>query len=71
MFGGLFFEFSIPFTLEGHNFLNFILFLMTSNTQDTPIRGFKFCLDTGNNGALPLNLACLECLSVQSLVDLP
>jgi len=26
--------------------------------------GFKFCLDTINNGAIPLDLACVECLSV-------
>jgi len=32
---------------------------------------FKFCLDTKNNRALPLDLACPERLSVQSLVDLP
>jgi hypothetical protein len=32
---------------------------------------FKFCLDTKNNRALPLNPACLERSSVQSLADLP
>jgi hypothetical protein len=32
---------------------------------------FKFCFDTKNNRALPLNLACPEHLSVQSLVSLP
>jgi hypothetical protein len=33
--------------------------------------GFKVFLDNKNNRALPLNLACLECLNVQSLVNLP
>jgi hypothetical protein len=32
---------------------------------------FKFCLDTKNNGALPLDLACHERLSVHSLTVLP
>ncbi len=26
-------------------------------------KGFKFCLDIKNNGALPLDLACLEHVS--------
>jgi hypothetical protein len=34
-------------------------------------KGFKFCLDTRNNRALPLDLAYPECLSVQSLVIYP
>jgi hypothetical protein len=34
-------------------------------------KGFKFCLDTRDNEALPLDLAYLECLSVQWEVDLP
>jgi hypothetical protein len=33
--------------------------------------GFKFCLDTKNNGALPLDPACPERLSVRSQADLP
>jgi hypothetical protein len=33
-------------------------------------KGFKFYLDTKNNGALPLDPACLECLSVRSSADL-
>jgi hypothetical protein len=33
--------------------------------------GFKFCIDTKNNIALPLDPACPECLSVQSLASLP
>jgi hypothetical protein len=31
---------------------------------------FKFCLDTKNYGALPLDLACLKHLSVWSLINL-
>jgi len=33
--------------------------------------GFKVFLDNKNSRALPSNLACLECLNVQSPVDLP
>jgi len=33
--------------------------------------GLKFCLDTENNRALPLDLACPECLSVWSPANLP
>jgi hypothetical protein len=33
--------------------------------------GFKFNFDTRNNGALPLDPACPECLSVRSPADLP
>jgi hypothetical protein len=33
--------------------------------------GFKIYMDTRNNKALPLDLACLERLSVWSLVDFP
>jgi hypothetical protein len=32
--------------------------------------GFKFCLDTRNNRALTLDLACPKRLSVQSSIDL-
>jgi len=31
----------------------------------------KFCLDTEDNRALPLDLGCPDCLSVQSPVGLP
>jgi hypothetical protein len=34
-------------------------------------KGFKFFLDTKNNKALPLDLACPKCLSVQSPASLP
>jgi len=33
--------------------------------------GFKFCLDTRNNRALPLDQAYSEHLSVRSLAGLP
>jgi hypothetical protein len=33
--------------------------------------GFNFCLDTKNNGALPLDMACPERLSVWSPAGLP
>jgi hypothetical protein len=33
--------------------------------------GFNFCLTTRNNKALPLDLACPECLSIQSPAGLP
>jgi hypothetical protein len=33
--------------------------------------GFKFCLDTKNNGTLPLDLAYLELLIVWSPIGLP
>jgi len=34
-------------------------------------QGFKFCLDTKNNKALPLDLACPERLNVHSPAILP
>jgi len=38
--------------------------LTNFNALGAPIGGFKFCLDTKNNGALPLDLACFERLNV-------
>jgi hypothetical protein len=40
------------------------MLLTIFSVLDVPIGGFKFCLDTKNNGALPLDLACLERLIV-------
>jgi hypothetical protein len=67
--------FSIPFTLRGHNFSHFLSLskpfqglLMCQICQE---EGFKFCLDKKNNKAVPLDPACLECLSVQSPANLP
>ncbi len=59
-----FFEFLTLFTLRGHNFLNSIPILMIFSAPNVPIRGVKFCLDTKNNGVLPLDLAYLKCLNV-------
>ncbi len=72
MFGGLFFfEFLIPLYFGGCNFLisnSFSIIVSVSNAQE---EGFKFCSDTRNNKDLPLDPTCLECLIVQSLVNLP
>jgi hypothetical protein len=38
--------------------------------QKCQIEGFKFCLDTKNNGTLPLDMACLEHLSVIVAIQL-
>jgi hypothetical protein len=35
-----------------------------------PIRGVQFFLDTRNNGALPMDVACHECLSVIIITQL-
>ncbi len=68
-----FFEFLTPSTLVDNNFLNFISFLTKIFcVPDEPKRGFQvFFLNTKNNEGLPLDLACLEHLSVQSPIDLP
>ncbi len=50
--------------MRGHNFLNYIMFLTISNALDLPIGGVQVCSDTKKNGALPLDLDYLECLSV-------
>jgi hypothetical protein len=34
-------------------------------------KGFKFCLDTRSNKAIPFHLACPEHLNIQSLANLP
>jgi hypothetical protein len=59
-----FFEFLTPSTLGAHNFLNSILFFMIFNALEAPIEGVKFCLNTKNNGAIFLDLACLKRLNV-------
>jgi len=64
MFDGFFFELLTPFTLGGHNFLNFIMFLIIFNALEVSIKGIKFCLNTRNNGAFPLDLACLKHFNV-------
>ncbi len=71
VFSVLFFLSSWPlFTVRGIIFtflLHFQRLLMCWMCQE---EGFKFCLDTRNNGALPLDLACPENLNVWSPVDL-
>jgi len=72
----LVFEFLIPFTLTGRNFLILICFsglLVCQMRREEDFKScfFKFCLDTRNNGGLPLDPACLEDLSVQSSAGLP
>jgi len=59
----VFFEFLTLFILRGHNFPNSTMFLMRFSVSHVLIEGFKFCLDTRNNGALPLDPAYPECLS--------
>jgi len=41
------------------------------SAPNAPIGGFKFFFSTRNNGALLLDMACLEHLNVHSLVVLP
>jgi hypothetical protein len=65
-----FFEFFIPSTLGGHNFLNFISFLTIFNAPNALIGMFKVFLDIKNNKAFPLDPACLECSNVYSLIGL-
>ncbi len=59
-----FLKFLTPFIFEGRNFLNSILFLAIFSLLDAPIGGVQVFLNIRNNGTLPLDLACLECLSV-------
>ncbi len=71
MFCGLSFWVLDPSTLGGSltfSFpINFWWFWVHQKHQE---EGFKFCLDTKNNKALPLDPACPECLSVCSLAVL-
>ncbi len=57
--------------MGGHNFLNYIMFWTIFNAPYVPIGGFKFCLDTKNNGALPLDPTYTEHLNVWSPTSLP
>ncbi len=56
------------FNLGGRNFFNYIPFLIIYSALNAPIGGFKFSLDTKNNGTLPLNLACHERLKSRSCI---
>jgi hypothetical protein len=55
----------------GCNFLNSNLFLTIFSAPNAPIRRVQVFLNTKNNGALLLDPACLEHLSVHSLAVLP
>jgi len=68
--GSFFFEFLIPSILRGHNFFNSITFLTILKVPQAQQDGFKFCFDTRNNEALPLDLACPECLNVWFTLNL-
>jgi hypothetical protein len=70
VFCGFFFEFLTLYTLGGHNFIIFNLFFTMLLCQMCQEEGFRLCWDTKNNRTLPLDLACPECLIVQSLTDL-
>jgi hypothetical protein len=48
----------------------FSIFLMTFNVSNVPIGGVQFFFDTKNNGAFPLDLACLERLNVILAIQL-
>jgi len=67
-------EFLIPLLGGGEGvckFLNSYWFLMIFSVPNVPMEGFKFYLDTRNNGALPFDPDCPECLSVRSPDTLP
>ncbi len=69
-FGGLFFEFLAPFTLKGHNFLNFIPFLMIFNALNTPIGGVQFLFKHKKQWNLPFGSSLpwmLKCYSYNSI----
>jgi len=67
--GGLLFLSSWPLYFRGGIIFKILFhFLLCQMCQ---LEGFKFYLEIKNNEALPLDLASLECLSVQSLTDLP
>jgi hypothetical protein len=74
VFSDLFFkEFLTPFTLGGCNFLISNPFSTIVCVQMCQEEGFKFCLNTRNNGALPLDPAypstmiiLLSCTHLQS-----
>ncbi len=65
VFSGFFFEFLTPFILGVITFSLLIRFRQLLVCQMCQEEGFKFCLDTRSNGALPFDPACPECLSVR------
>jgi hypothetical protein len=61
-----FFEFLNPFALGARNFINYIMFLMIFNAPNVPKVVVQVLLEHKKNEGLPLDLACPECLNVQS-----
>jgi hypothetical protein len=62
--------FFTPSTLGGHNFLNSIPFLTILNALDPSIGTIQVLFRHQKNGALPLDLACLERLNVIITIQL-
>jgi hypothetical protein len=72
MLSGLFFfEFLTSFIFKDHDFLISNLFRQLLVCQMCQEEGFKFCLDTKKNRALPLDPAYPESLYVRSLASPP
>jgi hypothetical protein len=64
-----FFEFLTPYTWKGRNFFNSIIFLMIFSALNAPIGKVQVLFRHQNNGAVPLDLAYLEHLSVIDLCN--
>jgi hypothetical protein len=56
--------------MSGHNFFNSIIFLTIFNALDTVIGKIQFLLNAKKYRAFPLDLACLEGLSVIVAIQL-
>jgi hypothetical protein len=50
--------------MGGCNFLKFIMFFTNFSALEVPVGGVQACFNIINNGAFPLDLTCLEHLSV-------
>jgi len=71
MFHDLFFSFWLPLLWGVITFSNLLSFLTIFSAWNTLIGMVQVCLNTKNNGTLPLDLACPERLNVWSPVYLP
>jgi hypothetical protein len=71
MYDSLFFQFLTLYTLGGVTFSLLICFQQLSVRQMHQEKGFNFCLDIRNKGALPSDLAFPACLSARSSAGLP
>jgi hypothetical protein len=69
-FGGFFYKKVDPFIWNGHNFFNSIIFLTIFNALDMLIGKIQVLLDVKKYGAFPLDLACLQGLSVIVAIQL-